>query len=301
MRKINTKIKILLLVVVASAALSPFLYKRLNVYYKCRKINRALEKNITSEAREFSGKYSVYVKGLGELKFFYFYNINEKFPAASLIKVPVMAAVFNKISKGKLNLDSEFVLGKKDITPGSGVLRYHKTPFKITLGELIEFMITKSDNTAANKIIDILGFEYMNDFFADIGLRDTYIRRKMMDFTSRAKGVENYTSSKDMAYILEKIYKKELINGYYSRMMLSLLKRQKFNDRIPKYLPKGTVVAHKTGLEKNVVSDVGVVFSNSCDYILCVITSDFKSYKQAKYFIAKLSKVIYNTQDKNKL
>ena len=300
MRGTNTRAKILLLVIVAVAALSPFLYEELNVYYKCRNITYSLGKNITTEAQEFTGKYSVYIEGLGVCKFSYFHNISDKFPAASLIKVPIMAAVFDEVSGGKLNLNSEFTLDKKDITPGSGVLKYHKVPFKITLRKLIEFMITKSDNTAANKIIDILGFGYINSFFVNIGLKDTSIRRKMMDFLSRRRGIENYTSSRDMAYVLKRIYKKELVNTCYSRKMLSLLKRQSINGRIPRYLPVRVVVAHKTGLEKNVVSDAGIVFSKSYDYIICVMASNFRSYKQAKDFIAKLSLTVYNTQDSYK-
>ena len=292
-------VKILLLVVVL-ASLSPFIYKEAAVYYKCRKINYALDKSVAQEAKQFSGKYSIYVEGLGTCKFSYFYNISDKFPAASLIKVPIMAAVFQKVNEGKLNLNSEFTLGKKDITPGSGILRYRKVPFRITLRKLVELMVTKSDNTAANKIIDILGFEHINNFFLKAGLKDTLLKRRMMDFSSRRKGIENYTSCRDMAYILKKIYKRELINAYYSQKMLSLLKRQKINDRIPRYLPGGAVVAHKTGLEKNVVSDAGIVFSKSYDYIICVIISDFSSYKQAKDFIAKLSLTVYNTQDSYK-
>ena len=296
MAKINIKIKILLLLIFASAVLSPFLYAKLNIYYKYRRINRALDRSITDNTRVFSGKYSVYVKGLGKCRFFYFYNVNRKFPAASLIKVPIMAAAFYKVSKGELNLNSEFTLNKKDITPGSGILRYHKVPFKITLGELIKLMIIDSDNTAANKVIDILGFRYINNFFAGIGLKDTSLRRKMMDFALRRRGIENYTSSRDMAYVLEKIYRGKLVSRYYSRKMISLLKREKFNDRIPKYLPKGVAVAHKTGLERNVVSDVGIVFSKSCNYIICVMVSNFRNYRQAKDFIAKLSLIVYNTQ-----
>jgi len=297
MAKNSTKVKVLLSVAVAAVAVfSPFLYKELNVYYKCRRINRALEKNMVSAGRKFTGKYSVYIESLGVCKFSYFYKINDKFPAASLIKIPIMAAAFYAVSEGKLNLNSEFTLDKKDITPGSGVLRYHKIPFNITLIKLIEFMITKSDNTAANKIIGILGSGYINNFFVKMGLKDTSLERRIMDFFSRRKGIENYTSSQDMAYILKKIYTGKLVNEYYSQDMLSLLKRQKINDRIPRYLPRETAVAHKTGLEKNVVSDVGIVFSRNYNYILCVITSGFKSYKQAKDFIAKLSLVVYNTQ-----
>jgi beta-lactamase class A len=116
----------------------------------------------------------------------------------------------------------------------------------------------------------------------------------MMDFSKRRKGIENYTSAADITYLLEKIYNKELINRKSSNMMLAFLLRQKMKDRIPRYLPKNVEVAHKTGLERGVVHDAGIIFSVKSDCIVCVLTKGVKKYSKAKKFIANLSLLTYN-------
>ena len=63
-----------------------------------------------------------------------------------------------------------------------------------------------SDNTASNKLIDILGFEYINNSFEKIGLNNTILNRKLMDFSLRQKGIENYISCSDLSLVLEKVY-----------------------------------------------------------------------------------------------
>lgn len=158
----------------------------------------------------------------------------------------------------------------------------------------MELMISQSDNTATNKIIAILGYDYLNKGFKELGLKNTKLKRKMMDFSKRRSGIENYTSASDITYLLEKIYDKTLIDAKSSRLMLTFLLKQKMRDRIPRYLPKNVSVAHKTGLEKGVVHDAGIIFSSKSDYVVCVLTKRVKKYSKAKKFIASLSLSTYN-------
>jgi beta-lactamase class A len=81
--------------------------------------------------------------------------------------------------------------------------------------------------------------------------------------------------------------------------MLDVLKRQKVNDRIPRYLPNDITVAHKTGLLKNTVSDVGIVFTPHGDFIICVITADIRGYHSAKRFISRVAVTAYDRCYKN--
>ncbi|MBN1823892.1 MAG: serine hydrolase, partial [Endomicrobiales bacterium] len=70
--------------------------------------------------------------------------------------------------------------------------------------------------------------------------------------------------------------------------------RQKVNDRLPRGLPRGVAIAHKTGLLYGTVSDVGIVFTKEGDFIICVITSDIRGYKSAKRFIGRVAACTYN-------
>jgi beta-lactamase class A len=186
------------------------------------------------------------------------------------------------------------MITRKDIAGGSGKIKTMKLPCLLSIRELLEFMITVSDNTATNKIIEILGLDYINARFKKIGLNNTKLMRKMMDFSRRHNGVENYTSSRDIVCILEKIYRKELTSDEFSEMAISFLKDQQVNDRLPRYLPKEVVVAHKTGLERRVVHDAGIVFTPRGNYIICVLVKGAESYKKAKKFIAQVSLLTYN-------
>ncbi|MDO8525620.1 MAG: serine hydrolase, partial [Candidatus Omnitrophota bacterium] len=117
----------------------------------------------------------------------------------------------------------------------------------------------------------------------------------MMDFKSRRKGVENYTTASDMAYLLEKLYRGRFLDKTTSKRCLELLTEQKVNDRIPKKLPPDIVVAHKTGLENGVCHDVGIVYTAKGAFLICVLTRHkYTTARTAKRLISRLSLLTYN-------
>ncbi|MCM8830892.1 MAG: class A beta-lactamase-related serine hydrolase [Candidatus Omnitrophica bacterium] len=258
------------------------------------KLYQKLKKQINRKILSLDFEAAYLIKDLD----FYNLKISEKenklFPAASLIKLPILAVSFFAIEEERISLQTTIIIQKKDIVGGSGILKTKAVPIKLTFEELLEAMILYSDNTATNKIIDILGIDYLNSVFKKIGLKHTYLKRKMMDFSKRKKGVENYTSISDIAYLFEKIYNRKLFNEKYSKLALTYLLNQKINDRLPKYLPPQAKVAHKTGLERGVVHDAGIVFTPKGNYLICIFTKNVKKFKNAKEFIAVLSKLTYN-------
>jgi len=270
-----------------------------SAYPKLNSINRRKEgygdlgKKIETEAKQLEGDFSFVIKDLSHSEFQLDFNADQEFPAASLIKLPIVVVAFKAVRENKLQFDKKISINKKDITSGSGIIKSMKMPVEVKVQDLLSFMIAMSDNTAANKIIDLLGYDYINKSFKEIGLNKTVLKRKMMDFYSRKKGIENYTCANDIAFLLEKIYNKSLIDAAASKEMLALLKNQKVKDRIPRFLPNGIVVAHKTGLEKGVVHDAGIVFSPKGDYIICALTKEVKSYKKTKDFIGQMALATY--------
>jgi beta-lactamase class A len=163
-----------------------------------------------------------------------------------------------------------------------------------TVEELFFPMITQSDNTATNLIIEKIGFDTLNAYFKKMGLKNTNLSRKMMDFEERADGVENYTTAADMAYLLEGLYHNDFVSADVSRQCLKLLAQQRINDRIPKKLPKDTFVAHKTGLERHVCHDVGIVFTKKGNFLICVLAShENKLARAAKKFISDIALLTY--------
>jgi beta-lactamase class A len=253
-----------------------------------------LEEQISHFKSDFSGSSSLIIYKPGFLKFEFAYNQDEKIAAASLIKLPILAVALKAVYEDRIELDQKVQITSKDITGGSGIFKKIEMPFSLTFKELLSFMIIISDNTATNKVIDILGINYINKSFLDFNLKDTILKRKMMDFSSRNKGIENYTSSRDVVRILKKIYYEQLINQQFSQFARGLLSRQQYNDRIAYFLPKEVEVAHKTGLERGVVHDAGIVYGKKKDFIICVLTKDVRNYSKAKEFIANISQLSYN-------
>ncbi len=154
-------------------------------------------------------------------------------------------------------------------------------------------MVAHSDNTATNMLIDRLGFDYLNDAFREMGLERTNLARKMMDFGSRGKGLENYTTAREMADIIERMYRRDCFSAEVSGMCLEYLKAQKVNDRIPRLLPRNTVVAHKTGLERSVCHDAGIVYTERGDFLISVFTRTWSGKNYAKRLIAGVAALAY--------
>ena len=217
------------------------------------------------------------------------YNADKPFAAASLVKVPIMLACFYADDKKKINLKDSVILKSAQKVSGSGILKDMPGGTSLTIEELVDLMITQSDNTACNMLIDLLGFDYINDFFQALGLKDTNLSRKMMAFRARRKGIENYTTARDMAFCLEIIYRNKFLGPGVSRRAVSLLKKQEVNDRIPARLPDSVPVAHKTGLERKICHDVGIMFTPGGDFLVCVLTKNAKNTKLAKRFIAQIA------------
>ena len=253
-----------------------------------QRLTRALEQEI----RAFDGQSAVVVVDLAR-GWQYAHRADEPVAAASLVKIPIMAAVMQAIAAKQLKWSSTIKLRAKDQVAGSGRLRHEKPGSVWTVERLVDLMITQSDNTATNLLINRLGYKALRQSFQQMGLSQTSLVRKMMDFSRRDEGVENWTSAGDIAILLGRIYQGRLVDGASSRRALTLLKESKYDDRIPGKLPKGTVVAHKTGLERHLCHDAGIVFTNRGDFLIVVLTKSKLPSKTAKAFIATLSARAY--------
>lgn len=251
-------------------------------------LGQQLEKEILG----FKGETGIVVRDITKGRMLS-YGGDKKFPSASLTKIPIMVACFDAIRKNKIDPAQVLKLKQSDKVAGSGLLKDMPVGTPFSVEKLIELMICESDNTATNILIDKLGLDYLNACFKQIGLEDTNLSRKMMDFKSRRAGIDNYTSARDMALVLDKIYRKEFGKEVSEKCMI-LLKKQKINNRIPAKLPSGCVVAHKTGLEKNICHDVGIVFTAKGDFIICVLTKAAKNTGIAKDFISKVAFDVYD-------
>ena len=251
-----------------------------------------LETNIRRSLRDFQGEIGFVIKDLQSGRVFV-HNPDRRFPSASMVKIPIMAASYKAAEEGRISLEDILKLERKDKVRGSGILRATPSGTTVTVDALIDLMITDSDNTAANMLIDLLGFDYLGQAFKELGLDQTNLARKMMDFRSRANGVENFTTPREMAAILESMYRRTCVSPAASDKCLECLKKQKVNDRIPRYLPRSVTVAHKTGLENKVCHDAGILYTGKGNVLVSVLTEGNTGAIIAKRMIARIAAFVY--------
>lgn len=251
------------------------------------------ESRVLDEIGRFKGTAGIVIRDLSGNREFA-YQQNMPFASASLAKVPLMAACFVAAEQGKVRLDRRVALKPSDKFTGSGVLKNMPAGTAVSVERLIGLMIYDSDNTATNMVTDLLGIEYIQNTFKDFGLEATTLSRRIADYRSRDNGVENYTTASEMAGLLERIYHRSLGSTRVSDQCIRMLKLNRMNDRIPRFLPAELAVAHKTGLEKGVCHDAGIVFSPLGDVIIVVLTKHpDKDSAAAKEFIAQVSRHAY--------
>ena len=190
------------------------------------------------------------------------------FTQASAIKLPVLVELFRQVEQGRHGLDDLITLEENDVVPGSGVLQ-RLTPgsVRMTLRDVATLMVTVSDNTATNMIIDRVGMENVNQTMVRLGLPQTKLQRKMMDSEAWLADRENLSTPNEQARLLELIHRGDVLNDASRKELLHILSIPK-SSRIRPLLPSGTRVAHKTGTVSGVVVDVGIVYLEGRPFII---------------------------------
>ena len=220
---------------------------------------------------EEQGRWSLAYLPLPEGELVWVASDREPMVSASLIKLFIMGAVYERLESGELEREAVW--------------------------PLLFAMITYSDNAAANELTRMLGggdaeagMAAVNDWCARQGYAQTRMNRLML----ADNGLQNYTSAADCARFLAAVYRGDCVSPEASREMLSLLLAQTVNDRLPARLPEGTPVAHKTGdLSGLCCADVGIVFSPGGDFILCAVCNDPPNDSRARDAIVRLSGQVY--------
>ena len=235
-----------------------------------------------------------------------FYDLNEnngfsidgdkKVLSASMIKLLILAELMKKISENKFSLSDIITITSSMKTGGDGVLKELNTGHHFTLKELATLMIIISDNQATNILIDFLGMENINLLGKELGLKETFLGRKMMDAEARKNGYDNYTCADDISSLLKLIYQEKLINEEASQLMLDILLRQQQGERLQRYLPSDIKIAHKCGDLDNLENDGGIIWTGNKAYILVVLASGMPNL-QCKQTIGKISKFVYDKME----
>jgi beta-lactamase class A len=215
----------------------------------------------------------------------------EPFPTASTIKLAIVYELFRQADEGRVRLEDSLTLDRKKAVGGSGVLFELGTP-TLSIRDYATLMVTVSDNTATNVLIDLVGMDSATRRMAALGLGATKLRRHMMDLAAARRGDENVSTPADIVRLLQIIDKGEGLTPAGRDAAIALLKKPKEN-RLRRGLPPGVETADKSGELEGVRVDAGVVFAKNRPYILCVMTTYLKSEEEGERAIVEISKAAY--------
>jgi serine-type D-Ala-D-Ala carboxypeptidase (penicillin-binding protein 5/6) len=233
------------------------------------------------------------------------HNAEKPMPTASLIKFPVMIAAYEAARQGKLELDDMIELKNDDKVPGSGVLTGHfSAGAKISVRDAIRLMIVYSDNTATNLVLDKLGLKTTNVTMDSLGCPETRVHSKVFraDTSIAPERSKKYglgsTTAEDMVTLAEHLHKGELVSAEASQQMLEHMFACDDKKKVPRSLPPGTRVAHKTGSVNASRTDAGIMETPSGPIAFCILTTNNKDQRwtednEGDLFCAEVGSAIY--------
>ncbi|MBU0573809.1 MAG: serine hydrolase [Candidatus Margulisiibacteriota bacterium] len=252
---------------------------------------RALESKLSDYLAPYGGKVGVAFIDCQTMEQFSV-NGDLPYPAASVIKMPIMTTLFFMSDRSLVDINERVVLKNSDKLEGSGVLRWLKAGNSYTLWGLARMMISISDNTATRLLVRKIGQDNINDFCKLMGLNNT----RLNDETALVEPPANCnrTSPNDMASLIYKIKYGNAFSPKAVEDMLAFMKNQRYRWGIVKPLPPGTIVANKTGNLTGVLNDVGMVYTDRGNYILAIMTWKFQQKSEARKVINRISEMAYN-------
>ena len=181
-------------------------------------------------------------------------------PAASTIKVLLLVAALRRVAQRRSRLGDVLTLpAPADRVGGSGPLQALASVAELPLGEVLELMVTLSDNDATNVVVDLVGLPEVEALAAELGLPDTSLQRRLMDFAAREAGRENLTTARDLAALMARLRQGGALPAEQARAALAVLGRQQLRDGLPALLPPGTWCGNKTGELPGIRHDVGLL------------------------------------------
>ena len=228
----------------------------------------------------------------------YLLHANDVYPQASSIKICVLAELYRQAQQGKLKLTDLYTVNAADLVQDSDIMG-GLTPgvTQITLRDLATMMVAVSDNSATNVLIDRVGMDNVNAFLKAQGLRDTRLRRKMMDLKAAAEGRENVSTPNEMLNLLQALYRDEILNQEMTADFFKVLSTHK-DSWIPRNLPDDLRIADKPGALEGVRNDSGVIFVDKRPYVLCVMTTYLHRERDGEEAISNISLAAWRMFDR---
>jgi len=225
-------------------------------------------------------------------KSYFEHRTDVKVPSASVIKVPILMSLMEKVQANEMSLSKVHRLTNAEKAGGSGVLMNASEGKKLTIREIAQEMIRTSDNTATNILIREIGMGTINQNLMKWGATKTRLNRVMMDIEAVKQGRENYVNVLEINALLRMIYDKKVANPILCDEMIGMLKNCEDATTIPSQLPKDLAIAHKTGTLAYVRGDAAIVFTTQ-PFVISIFVEGFDKEATAEKIIGDLAKICW--------
>lgn len=271
-----------------------------------RKPDTELQKQIETIAAEAKGKVGVYAT-LIETGETVSLNGEERFPMQSVYKLPIAMAILKQVSDGRLKLDGKVRVEKTDfVTPGqrSPIRDKYPNGTEITLRELIRLSISESDGTASDVQLRLLGgAAAVQEYLTEIGIADIKVVNTEKEFAQDWQTqYNNWATPAAAVKLLSGMNNWTIIEREGRILQRYMIESPTGLKRLKGFLPKGTVVIHKTGTSGSrdgitaATNDIGIiVLPNVKHAAIAVFVSDSPESEQIREaVIAKIAKAVWD-------
>ncbi|MGG7177014.1 serine hydrolase [Clostridium paraputrificum] len=251
-----------------------------------KEIKRYLESRI--------GTYGFFFEDLSS-GFIYGYNENVQMVAAGCMKLPIAVSLIKAVEGGKVDFMDKIPIGGKDMVYGTGIIHeFNERDY--TVFELLVAMLIQSDNTAANKIIDIVGMDQINSDIKEMGLINTELNRKTIDERDVKKGIDNITSAYDLSKIWKHLHNATYLSEENSTMLIDILRRQQIKNKLALYIPDDLKfeISSKTGDKKGVENDTALIQLPKGNFVFTVLSTSIPNSVYGTVTLAKCGKMMWD-------
>ncbi len=263
-----------------------------------QKIDKKLQTRVEDLVRDFKGDIGVYVKSLKTGKTVLI-NADTLFPTASIVKIPILLGIMDKVNKGELAYQQDLVYEDSLLYAGEDILGSFKSGQKISLAKVILLMLSTSDNTASLWLQKIAGTgSSINELLHKNGFEQTRVNSRTIGReTNRNMYGWGQTTPKEMGTIVQNLYDGKWINDSLSKRMIRLLGRNYWDEQAISEIPATVFVASKNGAVDASRSEVLLVMAKE-PYIFAVFTKNnedksWTNQNEAWALAKQLSKMLF--------
>lgn len=203
------------------------------------------------------------------------HNGDRRFRAASTVKIPIMIQIFRQVDAGERHFDDLVTMTASNFSAGSGVLHEMHAGLQVTVADLLYLMMSVSDNTATNVLIDMAGMDDVNALMRELGMTQSTLGRKMQGHPAEGRQQENWATPSEYAALIGNLLDRQVATTKSCDAMIAILEKQQNPRRIGRYVPEdGFRWGSKTGSIRGVVNDAGFITGSGGTVIVSVYCED---------------------------